>query len=215
MVDPPDYDEPVEPSSRRDELPARAAALELMHEYTGNENLRKHMYAVEAAMRAYAAEEDADVVKWGITGLLHDFDYEKWPNREQVPDEGHPTRGVGILREEGYPEEVCRAILAHAPYTGVPADTRMAKALRAVDDLTGFIVACALVRPHGIMDLEPPSVRKKMRDSSFASGVDRDHLRQAVGELGVEMDDHIAFVTGAMRGIVDTLELRGHGGDGV
>ncbi len=214
MVQPPTYDGP-DASATSPDMPSRARALELMHEHTGNENLRKHMYAVEAAMRAYAGEEDADVVKWGITGLLHDFDYEKWPNEEQAPDEGHPTRGVGILREEGYPDDVCRAILAHAPYTGVPADTPMARTLRAVDELTGFIVACALVRPNGIMDLEPPSVRKKMRDASFASGVDRDHIRQAVEELGVDMDDHVAFVTDAMRGIVDTLELRGHGGQGV
>jgi putative nucleotidyltransferase with HDIG domain len=214
MVQPPTYDDP-DASATGPDMPSRAEALELMHEHTGNENLRKHMYAVEAAMRAYAEEEDADVVKWGITGLLHDFDYEKWPNEEREPDEEHPARGVGILREEGYPDDVCRAILAHAPYTGIPADTRMARTLRAVDELTGFIVACALVRPNGIMDLEPPSVRKKMRDASFASGVDRDHIREAVDELGVEMDDHIAFVTEAMRGIVDTLELRGHGGDGV
>lgn len=213
MVHPPDYDGPVE-SSTSPEMPGRTDALELMHEYTENENLRKHMYAVEAAMRAYARKYDEDVARWGITGLLHDFDYEKWPNEDRVPDEDHPADGVEILREEGYPEDVCRAILAHAPYTGVPADTLMAKALRAVDELTGFIVACALVRPNGIMDLEPPSVTKKMKDSSFASGVDRDHIRDAVDELGEEMDEHIAFVVDAMRDIVDTLELRGHGGDG-
>jgi putative nucleotidyltransferase with HDIG domain len=213
MVDPPEYDGPVE-SSSSPEMPGRDEALDLMHEHTGNENLRKHMYAVEAAMRAYARKYGEDVAKWGIAGLLHDFDYEKWPNEDRVPDEDHPADGVEILREEGYPEDVCRAILAHAPYTGVPADTVMAKALRAVDELTGFIVACALVRPNGIMDLEPPSVTKKMKDSSFASGVDRDHIRDAVGELGEEMDEHIAFVVDAMRDIVDTLELRGHGGDG-
>lgn len=213
MVDPPAYDGPTQ-SSSDPAMPSRPEALELMHEYTENENLRKHMYAVEAAMRAYARKYGEDVARWGITGLLHDFDYEKWPNEDRVPDEDHPADGVEILREEGYPEDVCRAILAHAPYTGVPADTLMAKALRAVDELTGFIVACALVRPNGIMDLEPPSVTNKMRDSSFASGVDRGHIRDAVDELGEEMDEHIAFVVDAMRDIVDTLELRGHGGDG-
>ena len=214
MVQPPAFDGP-ETSRTSPDMPSRQEALELMHEYTKNENLRKHMYAVEAAMRAYADEYGEDVAKWGITGLLHDFDYEKWPNEEQKADEEHPSRGVEILREEGYPDDVCRAILAHAHFTGVPADTLMAKALRAVDDLTGFIVACALVRPHGLMDLEPSSVRKKMRDASFAKGVDREHLRETVEDLGVDLDDHIAFVTDAMRGIVDTLELRGHGGEGV
>ena len=214
MVQPPAYDGPDASTSSPD-MPTRGEALELMHEHTANENLRKHMYAVEAAMRAYADAYGEDVVKWGVTGLLHDFDYETWPNEERKADEEHPARGVEILREEGYPADVRRAILAHAPYTGVPADTLMAKALRAVDDLTGFVVACALVRPRGLMDLEPPSVRKKMRDASFASGVDREHIREAVEELGVDLDEHIAFVIGAMRGIVDTLELRGHGGEGV
>lgn len=214
MADAPAYDGPSE-SNTSPEMPDREAALALMHEYTRNGNLRKHMYAVEAAMRAYAEEYGEDVAKWGITGLLHDFDYERWPNEDRIPDREHPARGVTILGEHGYPDDVRRAILAHAPYTGVPADTRMAKALRAVDELTGFVVACALVRPNGIMDLEPPSVTKKMRDSSFASGVDRDHIREAVEELGEEMDEHIAFVIGAMRGIVDTLGLSGHGGEGV
>jgi len=207
MVDPP----ACEPPTTGPDLPEREEALSLLHEFTSNENLRKHMYAVEAAMRACAGKYGEDVARWGLTGLMHDFDYERWPNEEWKADEEHPAEGVRILREKGYPDDVCRAILAHAPYTGVPADTRMAKALRAVDDLTGFIVACSLVRPNGIMDLEPPSVTKKLRDGSFASGVDRDHLRESVEELGEEMDEHIAFVTGAMRGIVDTLELRGRG----
>ncbi len=213
MVEPPEYDGPT--GEEAPDLPSRREALELMHEYTENENLRKHMYAVEAAMRAYAGKYGEDPARWGLTGLIHDFDYERWPNEDRVPDEDHPARGVRILAEEGWPEDVRRAVLAHAPYTGVPADSRMAKALRAVDELTGFIVACALVRPNGIMDLEPPSVTKKMKDGSFASGVDRDHIREAVDELGEEMDEHIAFVVDAMRGIVDTLGLRGHGGEGV
>lgn len=213
MTHPPEYDEAT--GSRDPDLPSRPEALELMHEYTENENLRKHMYAVEAAMRAYAEKYGEDRARWGLTGLIHDFDYERWPNEDREPDREHPARGVQILEEEGWPEDIRRAVLAHAPYTGVQDDSTMARTLRAVDELTGFIVACALVRPNGIMDLEPPSVTKKMKDSSFASGVDRAHLREAVDELGEEMDEHIAFVIDAMRGIVDTLGLRGHGGDGV
>ncbi|MDP2498054.1 MAG: HDIG domain-containing protein [Candidatus Palauibacterales bacterium] len=190
-------------------VPSRDEALELMHEYTENENLRKHMYAVEAGMRAYAEKYGADADKWGVTGLLHDFDYEKYPNDERKPDEEHPAHGVEVLRERGVDEDICRAIMAHAPYTGVPADTKMAKTLRAVDDLTGFLVACALVRPNQIMDLEPPSVKKKLKDSSFAAAIDRDHLREACEELGEDYTEHIAFVTEAMRGIADTLELTG------
>lgn len=190
-------------------IPDREEALELLHEYTKNENLRKHMYAVEAAMRSYAEKYEADADKWGATGLLHDFDYERWPNEERKPDQGHPTRGVEILREQGISEEICRAILAHAPYTGVPARSKMEKALRAVDDLTGFLVACALVRPNGIMDLQPRSVKKKLRDSSFAAAIDRDDLRSTCEELGEDFTEHIAFVTDAMRGIAETLELTG------
>ena len=190
-------------------IPSREEALDLVHEYTGSENLRKHMYAVEAAMRAYAEKYGADVEKWGVTGLLHDFDYERWPNEERHPDEGHPARGVKILREHGISEEICRAILAHAPYTGIEARSRMEKTLRAVDDLTGFIVACALVRPNQIMDLEPRSVKKKLKDSSFAAAIDRDELRATCEELGEDFTEHIAFVTGAMRGIAGTLGLTG------
>lgn len=190
-------------------VPSRDEALALMHEYTESENLRKHMYAVEAAMRSYAEKYGADEDRWGVTGLLHDFDYERHPNEERRPDEGHPAHGVEVLRDRGVDEGICRAILAHAPYTGVPAETKMAKALRAVDDLTGFLVACALVRPNQIMDLEPPSVEKKLRDSSFASSIDRDHLRTACRDLGEDFTEHVAFVTGAMRDIADTLDLTG------
>jgi len=194
------------------ELPSREEAEALVREYTDNENLRKHMYAVEAAMRAYAEKYGEDPHRWGLAGLLHDFDYERWPNDDHLPDREHPSRGVEILRQKGYPEDMCRAILAHAEYTGVPADTRMAKALRAVDELSGFLVACALVRPNGIMDLEPRSVKKKMKDRSFAAAVDRDDMRAAAQELGVDWKEHVEFVIRAMRGIVDTLGLRGHGG---
>lgn len=190
-------------------LPTREEALALVREYTENENLRKHMAAVEAAMRAYAEKYGEDPQRWGITGLLHDFDYERWPNAEHAPDRGHPSAGVAILRERGVPEDVCRAILAHADYTGVEPEDRMALTLRAVDELTGFIVACALVRPNGILDLEPRSVKKKLKDRSFAAAVDREQIREAVDALGEDFTEHVAFVIEAMRGIADRLGLQG------
>jgi putative nucleotidyltransferase with HDIG domain len=199
-------------AERDDALPSRAEALALVEEYTDNLNLRRHMFAVEAAMRAYAGKYGEDPERWGLAGLLHDFDYERWPNDEHAPDREHPSEGVRILREQGYPEDILHAILAHADYTGVPAQTHMDRALRAVDELTGFIVACSLVRPHGIMDLEPRSVKKKMKDSSFAAAVDRDEMRAAAEELGEEWTEHVTFVIGAMRGIVDDLGLRGREG---
>ncbi len=191
------------------DTPDRDEALALVHEHTKNENLRKHMYAVEAAMRAYAIKYGEDPDRWGITGLLHDFDYERWPNEEHHPDREHPSAGVAILRERGVPEDIRRAILAHADYTGVPADSRMAKALRAVDELTGFLVACALVRPNGILDLKPKSVKKKMKDRSFAAAVDREAMREACDELGEDFTEHVGFVVEAMRGIADELGLTG------
>jgi putative nucleotidyltransferase with HDIG domain len=167
-------------------IPTREEALSLVHEYTENPNLRRHMYAVEAAMRAYAEKYGEDPELWGVTGLLHDFDYERWPNHDRRSDQEHPTTGVAILRERGVSEDICQAILAHAEYTGVPAKSRMDRALRAVDDLTGFIVACSLVRPTRISDLKPKSVRKKMKD---------------------EMSDHILLVIQAMQGIAAELGL--------
>lgn len=190
-------------------IPSRDEALALVHEYTENENLRRHMLAVEAAMRAYAERYGEDPDLWGVTGLLHDFDYERWPNDEHLPDREHPSAGVSILRERGVSEEILEAILAHAEYTGVEARTRMAKALRAVDELTGFIVACALVRPNGILDLKPKSVKKKMKDRSFAAAVDREAMVAACEELGEEMPEHIGFVIEAMRVIADRLGLAG------
>lgn len=191
---------------------SRDDALSLMHEYTENENLRRHMYAVEAAMHAYARKFGEDEEVWGVTGLLHDFDYERWPNEARDPEDEHPTTGVGILREAGYPEAICRAILGHADYTGVPRDTLLAKALYAVDELTGFITACALVRPNGITDMKVKSVRKKLKDPSFARGVDREELRRGAEELGVDLGEHIQQVIDAMRGIADVLDLRGRDG---
>ncbi len=191
------------------DIPSREQALAIMREHTTNENLRKHMYAVEAAMRAYARRFDEDEERWGITGLLHDFDYERWPNPEHSATDGHPSSGREILRKRGVPEDVLRAIMAHAEYTGVEPLTRMEKALRAVDELTGFVVACSLVRPNGIADLEPKSVKKKMKDRSFAAAVDRDAMRTAAEELGMDMTEHIAFVIDAMRPIAEQLGLEG------
>ena len=191
------------------DIPSRQEALAIVHEFTSNENLRRHMYAVEAAMRAYARRHGEDEDRWGITGLLHDFDYERWPNQERHPTRGHPSAGSAVLEERGVPEDVRRAILSHAEYTGVEPETRMERSLRAVDELTGFLVACSLVRPHGIMDLEPKSVKKKMKDRSFAAAVDRDAMREAAEAIDEEMSDHTRFVIGAMREIAGELGLEG------
>jgi putative nucleotidyltransferase with HDIG domain len=191
------------------DIPSREEALAIVHEFTSNENLRKHMYAVEAAMRAYARRHGEDEDRWGITGLLHDFDYERWPNQERHATQGHPSAGSAVLEERGVPEDVRRAILSHAEYTGVKPETRMERSLRAVDELTGFLVACSLVRPHGIIDLEPKSVKKKMKDRSFAAAVERDAMREAAEAIDEEMTDHIRFVIGAMREIAGELGLEG------
>lgn len=180
----------------------RRAAWELLCEYTKNENLRKHALAVEACMRAYARKFGEDQEKWGVVGLIHDFDYEVYPN---APD--HPLKGSEILNEKGYPEDVRHAILGHAEYTGVPRDTAMAKALFACDELAGFITACALVRPDKIASLEGKSVRKRMKDKAFARSVSREDITKGAEELGVPLDEHIAFCIEAMRGIAETLGL--------
>ena len=186
----------------------REQALELMRDYTPSEGLRRHMYAVEIAMRACARRCGADEEAWGLTGLLHDFDYERYPNEEHSATEGHPAYGVALLRERGLPEDLCRAILAHASYSGVPRDTPVARALFAVDELCGFLVACALVRPSRSMaDLTVRSVRKKLRDKAFARGVDRDELVQGAEELGVGLDEHILFVIEALRPEEEKLGL--------
>ena len=187
----------------------RDDALALMREYTANENLRRHMYAVEAAMRAYARKYGEDEELWAITGLLHDFDYERWPNEERLPDDEHPTNGVKILRERGYPEETLEAIMGHAEYTGVPRESLLAKALFAVDELTGFLTACALVRPSGLTDMKVKSVKKKFRDSSFARGVNREDVQRGVEELGVDFSEHVELVIDAMRQIQGELGLGG------
>ncbi len=192
-------------------LPAdwtRDRALALMHEWTPSDALRKHMYAVEAAMRAMAEQEAADVEAWGLVGLLHDFDYERFPNNAHAADQEHPAEGVRHLLSQGFPEELGRAILGHATYTGVPRDTPVARALFAVDELAGFLVACALVRPsRSLADLEVSSVKKKLKDKAFARGVSREDVVQGAAELGVPLEDHIAFVLAALRPVERTLGL--------
>jgi putative nucleotidyltransferase with HDIG domain len=191
-------------------LPARDAALALMHEFTPSDSLRKHMYAVEAAMRAYAEHFGEDAERWGLAGLMHDFDYERWPNASHSPTEEHPAAGVAILRDRGYPEDVLEAILGHASYSGVPRVTRMAKALFAVDELSGMVTATALVRPsRSLHEVDARSVRKKMKDKAFARGVNRDDVVNGAADLGVDLDWHIQFVIDAMRARADSLGLAG------
>lgn len=180
----------------------RESSWNLLRDYTQSENLRKHALAVEACMRAYARKFGEDEEKWGCVGLIHDFDYERYPN---TPD--HPLKGSEILAEKGYPEEVRRAILGHASYTGVERDTKLASALFACDELAGFITACSLVRPDKIQGLEPRSVLKRMKDKAFARSVSREDIRQGAEELGVLLEEHVAFCIGAMRGIADQLGL--------
>ena len=181
-----------------------------MHQYTASEALRKHMYAVEVAMRAMAVKEGENPDEWGIVGLLHDFDYERFPNEAHSPVEQHPSEGVRILAAEEFPEPWQRAILGHAAYTGVPRETSLAKSLFAVDELCGFLVACALVRPsRSLADLEVPSVKKKLKDKAFARGVSREDVIQGAAELGVPLEDHIAFVLDALRPEEKKLGLGG------
>ena len=186
--------------------PSREEALALVHEYTASDSLRKHMLAVEAAMRAYASKFGEDADRWGITGLVHDFDYERFPNNAHSPDEEHPAEGVRILRAKGFPEDILEAILGHARYSGVPRVTRMAKALFAVDELTGLVTATALVRPtKNVMEVEAKSVRKKMKDKAFARSVNRDDLINGARDLGVELDEHIRFVAEALKPVAHQL----------
>lgn len=184
-------------------LPGREQALALLHEWIANPNLRKHCYAVEAAMRAYARKLGGHEERWALAGLIHDFDWEKHPDLER-----HPVQGVEVLRARGWPEDVCRAVLGHAPHTGVPRDTPMAKALYACDELSGFLVACALVTPEKSLDrVEVASVKKKMKRADFARNVSRDDIVNGAAELGVDLDAHIAFTLEAMRGIRGELGL--------
>ncbi|MDQ3697661.1 MAG: HDIG domain-containing protein [Gemmatimonadota bacterium] len=191
-------------------LPARHDALSLMHELTVSDSLRKHMLAVEAAMRAYAERFGEDPDRWGLAGLMHDFDYERWPNGGHAPDREHPAEGVRLLRARGYPEDVLDAILGHASYSGVPRQTAMAKTLFAVDELTGLITATALVRPSkSVHEVDARSVLKKMKDKAFARGVSREDVIGGAEQLGVELSSHIQFVIDAMRRSADALGLAG------
>ncbi|MFN8572955.1 MAG: HDIG domain-containing protein [Gemmatimonadaceae bacterium] len=191
-------------------LPSRDSAYKLVCEYTQSESLRKHMLGVEAAMRAYAARLGGDVERWGLCGLVHDFDYERWPNAEHSADKEHPAEGVRILRDLGYPEDILQAILGHATYCHVPRETSMARILFAVDELSGLITATALVRPsRSILEVDAKSVRKKMKDKAFARGVSREDVLLGASEMGVDLDEHIQFVVDAMKGQAEQLGLAG------
>jgi putative nucleotidyltransferase with HDIG domain len=183
--------------------PTREQAWQTLTKYTQSEALRRHALAVEAAVAAYARKFGEDEELWRVTALLHDFDYELHPTLDK-----HPQDGAPILREEGYPEEVVEGVLSHAEHLGLARDTPLKKTLFACDELSGFIHACGLVRPDGIDTLEPKSVRKKLKQPSFASGVNRDDVYKGAEMLGVELDDHIAFVTAALRPIAGELGLR-------
>jgi putative nucleotidyltransferase with HDIG domain len=192
------------------DTPSRSDTLAIMHEYTASDSLRKHMLSVEAAMRAYAAKFGEDVDRWGITGLIHDFDYERFPNDAHSPTDEHPAEGVRILRGRGFPEDILEAILGHAQYSGVPRQSLMAKTLFAVDELTGLVTATALVKPSkSVMEVEARSVRKKMKDKAFARGVNRDDVINGAADLGVDLDEHIAFVIAAMQGAAASIGLAG------
>jgi len=192
-------------------MPTREEAWKLLCEYTQSENLRKHALGVEACVRAYARRAGANEELWGVTALLHDFDYERWPNAEHAPDKEHPAQGSLILREHGYSEETILAILSHADYCGVPRQTPLEHTLFACDELAGFLVACSLVRPSkSILDLEAGSVKKRMKDKAFARGVSREDVRKGAEELGVPLEEHIAACIAAMRDIADELGLRGN-----
>ena len=183
--------------------PTREDAWSLVCEWISSDSLRKHLLGVEAAMRAYAREGGEDEELWGVTGLVHDLDYERYPDL----DTGHPRYALKELEARGYPEEVIDAVAGHAEFLGVPRETKLAKTLFAVDELSGFIAACALVRPTGIEGMTPKSVRKKLKAPSFAAGVDRDQVRRGAEELGVEFDQHVAFVIAAMAERADELGL--------
>jgi putative nucleotidyltransferase with HDIG domain len=182
---------------------ARQDDLQLLHQYTQNVSLIRHMLAVEAAVRAYAVKFGEDVEKWATVGLMHDFDYERWPD---PPD--HPLQGAEILKQHGYPEDVIYAIKSHADYlTDCPRISRLDKTLYACDELCGFVVACALMRPGRLDGMTPKSVRKKMKQPSFAAAVNRDDIIRGAADLGVDLDEHIAFVISALQPIAADLDL--------
>jgi putative nucleotidyltransferase with HDIG domain len=184
---------------------SRDEAWSLFCEWTQSPSLRKHVLAVEAGMRAYARRFGEDEELWGLTGLLHDLDYERYPDLET----GHPRMALKELEARGYPPELVRAVASHADFLGVSRDSNMEKALFAVDELSGFLMACAYVRPQGIHGLTPKSVKKKMKQPSFAAAVNREELREGAEKLGVDFDEHLAFVIAALEEHADELELHG------
>jgi putative nucleotidyltransferase with HDIG domain len=175
---------------------SRAQAWDLLCEWTQGDSLRRHALAVETAMRAYAPRFDGDVEVWGLTGLLHDLDYERFPDMDT--DDGHPRTALRELEARGYPPELVRAVASHAPFLGVSRDSPMEKTLFAVDELSGFVLACAYVRPEGLVGMTPKSVKKKMKTAAFAAAVSREDLTTGAEELGVEFDEHVAFVIAAL-----------------
>jgi putative nucleotidyltransferase with HDIG domain len=188
----------------------RDDAWKLLCEYTQSDSLRKHALAVEACVRAYARKNGADESLWGITALLHDFDYERWPNDAHSATAEHPYQGTEILRGLGYPEEMLHAILGHADYCGVARVSPLDKTLFACDELAGFLTACSLVKPtKSILDVEASSVKKKLKDKAFARGVSRDDVYRGAEELGVPLEEHIAFCIDAMRAVAPELGLQG------
>ena len=186
--------------------PTRDDAWDLVCEWVSADSLRKHLLGVEAAMRAYARRFGEDEELWGVTGLVHDLDYERFPDLDDA-ENGHPRSALRLFAELDWPPELIDAVAGHATFLGVPRETPMAKTLFAVDELSGFIAACALVRPTGIEGLAPKSVRKKLKQPSFAAGVNREEVRQGAAELGIEFDDHVAFVIAAMAERADELGL--------
>ena len=190
-------------------LPTREEAWALVQEWITNEGLRKHVLSVEAAMRAYARKYGEDEELWGITGLVHDMDYERYPDMDD-PVHGHPRTELRLFQEWGWPEELIHAVAAHAEHMGVEPQTRMAKALRACDEITGLIIATALVRPSkDIRDVKVKSVKKKWKDKSFTAAIDRNEIARHVEELGEDLNEHIALVLEAMQGIAEELGLDG------
>jgi putative nucleotidyltransferase with HDIG domain len=187
--------------------PTREGAWDLVCEWVSSDSLRKHLLGVEAAMRAYARKRGEDEELWGVTGLVHDLDYERHPDLDDT-DNGHPRTALRLFEELGWPPELIDAVAGHATFLGVPRTTPLARTLFAVDELSGFISACALVRPTGIQGMKPKSVRKKLKQPSFAAGVNRDEIAQGAEELGVDFDQHVSFVIEAMAMRADELGLR-------
>jgi putative nucleotidyltransferase with HDIG domain len=189
-------------------LPAREDALALLHEWVQSQSLRRHCLAVEAAMRAQARQRGGDESLWGLTGLLHDLDYERYPD----PSSGHPRLAVAELERRGYPPELVRAVASHADYMGIARESEMERALAAVDELSGFILACAYVRPQGVHGLTAKSVRKKLKQPSFAAAVDRDDITRGAEQLGVQLDALIASVVSALEPLAQPLGIDGDPG---